>query len=166
MKKILMLGLAMTLLIANNVYAQSSSLVGVFKDWSVYSSFESGHKVCYMVTKPKNERNKKFGDAYAMITQRPSEGRLNEISVVSGYTYKKGSEVFVSFDKKTFKLFTDNDTAWANDSKMDNAITSFIKGASQMTVVGVNGKDEKIVDSYSLKGSTKAYYALNKACGL
>ena len=148
------------------VFAFEAKLVGVYKDWSVYVSEEPQGKVCYMATKPQNKREKKLGESYAMITHRPFEGRLGEVSVVSGYTYKKDSIVKLKFKKKVFEFFTDIDTAWAKDSKADRAVASYLRAEAALTVEGINTKGEIITDSYSLKGSTAAYSMLNRACGL
>lgn len=164
--------LAATLLISlSPLAAQASDPVnlGTFGKWEAYEFEEpGGGKVCYMMAKPDKSEGKysKRGEVVALITHRPAEGTKNVFSYMSGYSYKKGADVNLSIDGKKFTLFTQNDMAWAADASADNALTSTIQKGSNMVVKGVSGKGTETKDSFSLKGSTKAYEAITKACGL
>ena len=85
---------------------------------------------------------------------------------MAGYSYKKGADVTLSVDGKKFTLFTQNDMAWAADAAADTALTNAIQKGSTMVVKGVSAKGTNTKDTFSLKGSTKAYEAITKACGL
>jgi hypothetical protein len=149
-------------------YASEQKEIGKFGNWSAYVFEENGGKVCYMAAKPTKAVGKysKRGDVVAMITHRPAEGTKNVFSYMSGYGYKKGSDVTLSIDSKKFTLFTQNDMAWAADAGADGNIAEAIKKGSKMVVKGVSGKGTATTDTYSLKGSTKAYEAITTACGL
>ena len=149
-------------------HASEQKEIGTFGVWSAYVFEENGGKVCYMAAKPNKAEGKysKRGDVVAMITHRPAEGTKNVFSYMSGYGYKKGSDVTMTIDSKKFTLFTQNDMAWAADAAADTNIADAIKKGSKMVVNGVSGKGTQTKDTYSLSGSTKAYEAITTACGL
>ena len=151
-----------------SAHASEPTNIGEFGNWSAYVFDENGGKVCYMAAKPDKSEGKysKRGDIVALITHRPAEGTKNVFSYMSGYGYKKGSDVTLTVDGKKFTLFTQNDMAWAADASADLTLTEALKKGSKMTVKGVSGKGTETKDSFSLKGSTKAYEAITKACGL
>lgn len=149
-------------------HASEQKEIGTFGSWIAYEFEENGSKVCYMAAKPqKDEGNYKVrGEIVAMITHRPAEGTKNVFSYMAGYSYKKGSDVDVIIDGRTYTLFTQNDMAWAADAGADSSLTEAIKKGSKMTVSGVSSKGTKTKDTFSLKGSTKAYEEISKACGV
>ena len=167
MKKIT---LSLLAVLAFTVPAQASEQkeIGRYGVWSAYMFEENGSKVCYMAAKPEKAEGKysKRGEIAAMITHRPAEGTKNVFSYMAGYGYKKGSDVTLMVDAKKFTLFTQNDMAWAADASADAAIAEAIKKGSKMIVKGVSGKGTETKDTFSLKGSTKAYEAITEACGL
>ncbi len=142
--------------------------IGEFGKWSAYVFEENGGKVCYMAAKPDESVGKysKRGDVVALITHRPAEGTKNVFSYMAGYGYKKGSDVELTVDGKKFSLFTQNDMAWAADASADNSLADAIQKGSKMIVKGESGRGTKTKDTFSLTGSTKAYEAITKACGL
>lgn len=149
-------------------FASEPTMIGEFGVWAAYVFEENGGKVCYMAAKPDKSEGKysKRGEVAALITHRPGEGTKNVFSYMSGYGYKKGSNVDVAVDAKKFSLFTQNDMAWAADAAADTSITEALKKGSKMVVKGVSGKGTNTTDTFSLTGSTKAYEAITTACGL
>lgn len=150
-------------------HASDPAKIGDFGRWEAYEFEEtSGGKVCYMMAKPEKSEGKysKRGDVVALITHRPAEGTKNVFSYMGGYSYKKGEDVNLMIDAKKFNLFTQNDMAWAADAAADTALTEAIKKGSKMTVKGISSKGTETKDMFSLKGSSKAYEAISKACGL
>lgn len=159
-----LIGLALALPAA----AQETTGLGTFKSWNGYSYTENGKKVCFMATKPTKSlpAGAKRGDIYAMITHRPAENSNNVVSIVTGYTYKKDSEVQVAIDGQKFSLFTDGDTAWARDDATDKKLSSAMQSGSSMTITGTSSRGTKTTDTYSLAGSGAAYKAISDACGV
>lgn len=100
-----------------------------------------------------------------MPTHRPGEKVFGEISVEAGYTYKPGSEVEVTIDGQTFKLFTQGGNAWAYDEKADQALVNAMRAGQQMVVKGTSTRGTLTTDTYSLTGFTAAMQSIDKACG-
>ena len=149
--------------------ASSSGFIDNFDDWSAFSEKENGKPLCYMASLPKKSEGgyAQRGDTYVMVTHRPAEKTVGEVSVRAGYSYKEGSEVEVRIDSnQPFKLFTDQGFAWTRDAKTDQAIVTSLKAGSTLIVVGMSGRGTLTTDTYSLKGFTAAYEAISKACGV
>lgn len=146
----------------------AADLLSTHKDWSVYTFNEDGHKVCFMAGQPKSKKGDytKRGDVFALITHRPSDNSRDVVSFIAGYTFKKGSDVTVSVGSKKFTLFTDGDTAWTRDAADDSVLATAIRKGSSMIVRGTSKFGTLTTDTYSLSGSTSAYEAVSKACGL
>ena len=66
--------------------------------------------------------------------------------------------------KLKFKLFTDEQWAFASNAATDNELVeSMIRGAA-LIVRGISSRGTKTTDTYSLRGFTAAYKAIGKAC--
>lgn len=142
-------------------------LIGTFKDWSAFTYMEKGAKVCYMASRPrKSDKFKGRGEVYLLVTQRPAEKSLNVVSYVAGYAFKPGSDVTVDIGKDSFHLFTDGDTAWARDAATDKAIVDAIAKGNSLVAKGTTKAGSATTDDFGLDGSSAAYGAINKACGV
>ncbi|MFQ5764840.1 MAG: invasion associated locus B family protein [Rhodospirillales bacterium] len=145
-----------------------ADLIGSHGDWEAYKETEGGKPVCYIGSEPKKAQGKytRRGETYVLITHRPAEKSSGVVSVKAGYTYRKGSEVDITLGAETFKLFTDKGHAFAYDEKTDAALVkAMIRGAT-MVVKGTSSRGTLTTDTYSLKGFTAAYEAINRACGI
>lgn len=152
---------------ANQALAQNApQLIDVYGKWEAYTYSEDGQKVCYMGSQPTSAKGDytQRGKIYVMVTHRPALKLLNEVSFITGYTYKSGSDVDLRIDSKKFKLFTHDDSAWAVNSEEDRKLVSSMKAGSNMVVVGESSRGTKTTDTYSLSGFTAAYNAISKAC--
>lgn len=140
--------------------------MSAYDAWEAYVFDENGSKVCYMASQPGNAEGNytKRGDSFALITHRPADNTRNVFSYIAGYPYKAGSEVVLKIDEQEFKLFTQDETAWAPDSETDNKIVDALKNGKTMVVNGTSTRGTKTKDTYSLKGSTKAYEKITEEC--
>lgn len=148
--------------------SQGIERLGDFGDWSAYQFTENGNVACYMASTPTTAKGAytKRGEVFSIVTHRPSESRRDEVSFIAGYTHKKDSWVQVAIGGEAFKLFTQSDGAWAPDKEADAALVAAMIKGSGMVVKGTSSRGTETTDTYSLKGFTKAYKAINKACGL
>jgi len=138
-------------------------------DWIAAQEMENGKPACVMSSTPQKSEGKyaRRGDIFALISHRPAEKRIGEVGFQAGYTFKKGSDVTVTIDrKKSFKLFTHGEFAWTTDAKMDKNIAAAMRAGSTLVVEGVSSRGTQTRDTYSLKGFTAALKAINTACGV
>lgn len=159
---------AALLVAAASIPAQADDFVGTFGKWNVQTYEEGRSKVCLMWSQPtKSEGNyTRRGDVYAYVTQRPAKKRLNEISISIGYPFKKGSTLSISVGKARFKMFSQGDTAWNRQPLADAKMVKAMQAGATMTARGVSQRGTKTTDTFSLKGFTKAYAAMNRSCGI
>ncbi len=148
--------------------AQGIEPVGTFGDWSAFQISEDGNPACYMSSGPTKATGdyKKRGEVFAIVTHRPAEKRIGEVSIIAGYSYKAESTVAVAIGKQGFELFTQDDGAWALDTASDKKLIQAMRKGNRMVVKGTSARGTLTTDTYSLKGFTKAYRAIGKACGL
>lgn len=160
--------LSVFLIFASSAQASEPRLMGTYEDWSAYMFVEGGNKVCYMASQPKLEEGDytSRGKIFALITHRPAEGTKDVFSYISGYPYKSGSDVNVTIGGSRYTLFTQDDTAWAPDSAADHQLSEAIRSGSNMVVKGTSSRGTATTDTFSLKGSSKAYETITKECGV
>jgi hypothetical protein len=159
--------LSFTLMVGiSSANASEPRLMGTFGDWAAYSFVENGNKVCYMAAQPKTAVGNytSRGDIFALITHRPAEKTTDVFSYITGYPYKAGSEVTIEANGRTYKLFTQDDTAWNADAAADRALSLAIREGSKMVVKGVSKRGTATTDTFGLSGSSKAYKAISTEC--
>jgi hypothetical protein len=149
-------------------WSQAVERLDNFTDWSAYRFVENGQPACYMASRPKlSEGNyTSRGDIYLLVTHRPGEQRIGEVSLVAGYTYKQDSLVEVTVGSRNWGLFTRGDKAWAHTENDDQTLVKSMKAGSGLVVKGTSSRGTLTIDTYSLLGFSKAYDAISKACGL
>ncbi len=148
--------------------AAEPRLIGTFRDWSAYEFQDANGKVCYMASRPiKDEGNyTRRGEIYALITHRPEERSFDVVSFIAGYTHKAGSDVSVQIGSSSYDLFTQGDTAWTRDGETDRNLVQSIRQGNRMVTRGTSSRGTLTTDTYSLSGSSAAYDAISKACGI
>lgn len=160
---------SLTMLGSGLAQAAEPKLLGQHRDWNAYSFDEGGSKkVCYISSNAKTMEPKgaKRGQVYTLLTHRPGENAHDVFSVVMGYPLRKGGEVVVEIDKKSFNLFTDGETGWAHDAETDKALAQALRGGSKMVIKGVSQRGTKTTDTYSLNGAGAALEAADHACNV
>lgn len=153
--------------VTSSANASKPRILGTFGDWRAYVFTENGNKVCYMASEPKTDVGNytSRGDIFALITHRPAEKTKDVFSYIAGYPYKSGSEVTVNANGRTYRLFTQDETAWAADAASDRAVVAAVRSGSKMIVKGTSRRGTLTTDTFGLNGSGKAYAAISKECG-
>jgi len=148
--------------------AQSIERLGDFSDWSAFKYEEGGSVVCFMASEPtKAEGNYSVrGKIHAMVTHRPGEKRTDEVSIQAGYDYKEASLVDVEVGPTKVRLFTEGSSAWTVDKDTDKKLVQAMIKGNTMVVQGTSSRGTNTKDTYSLSGFTRAYQAINQACGV
>jgi hypothetical protein len=98
------------------------------------------------------------------VTFRPKDGVSNEISVTSGYPFKKQSNVNVNISNSSFKFETKGNFAWMTSLDDELTMIRVMKKSNRAEVIGISSRGNKTRDTYSLMGFTDAYNAAKKNC--
>lgn len=150
-------------LIANQAHARK--LENLFDDWHVLSTMQDAKKVCYIASIPKHEEGsyKKRSEPYLLVSL--FNKRRAEISVSSGFEYKSGSAIGIIIGEKKFSLKKlQGERAWAENEDIDMKIVAAMKAGNKLKARGVSTIGTYSIDSYSLKGFTKAYNKMVQLC--
>jgi hypothetical protein len=148
--------------------AQSIERLGDFSDWAAFKYLDGSNPICFMASEPaKAEGNyAKRGKVHAMVTQRPGENRIDEVSIQAGYPFQENTPVEVQVGTLKVLLFSEGETAWAVDKDADKKLVQAMIKGSTMVVQGTSSRGNNTKDTYSLSGFTRAYQAIRQACGL
>lgn len=165
-----LLALAASLLAPSVADAQSSRLLGSYRDWDAHVRGSGSSKECYMLSAVKrwsaSRSGVRRGDTYITVTHRPAMAVTGEVNVIVGYPLRQGSELRITVDGgRRFDLFTEGRGAWAYDSKDDTAIVNAMKRGNSLVATASSQRGTRTTDTYSLSGFTAAYNAITRACG-
>jgi hypothetical protein len=166
--RLILLVLTLGILAVPALAQSTPEVIGEYRAWRALSYKEGGSNVCYMLSSPEKwtsePKNVRRGDINILVTHNQGRGVKDEVSVYTGYAYKKGSEVTLAIDGQDFELFTDGDSAWARDAKTDRKLVQAMVRGNSMVVRGTSSRGTLTIDTYSLSGFTAARNAINKAC--
>lgn len=143
--------------------------LGTFGVWTAYVYQGAEGKTCYMSTEPEKSvgKYKKRDDVFLTISHQLADKNFDVVSVVAGYTYKKGSKPTITVDKKAaISLVASETGAWAKDNKTDKQLVSQMKAGTTAVLRGTSKRGTATTDTFSLKGFSKAYREISEACGL
>ena len=140
----------------------------VSKNWGAYRYDNDGKRICFVSSIPTKSKGKydpkNRGDIRVFVSHGPGKAERDVVQVIAGYRYKPQSDVSLTIDGKSFKLFTIEDRAYAESEEDDRRIITLMKRGSRMTVVGISSRGTKTTDIYSLSGFTKTKAVIDKTC--
>jgi hypothetical protein len=112
----------------------------------------------------KEPGNLNRAEARIFVTFRTKENIQDEVSVTSGYPYKKGEKVNVTINKDNFGFESSDNFAWLTSKDQEIKIINLMKDKNDAKVVGISARGNKTNDSYSLLGFTAAYNSAKNKC--
>jgi hypothetical protein len=137
--------------------------LGSYDDWEAATHSEAGQMVCYAFTRaqrPGNASPASTGnEAVLTVTQRPAS--RDAVAISGGYAYPANSEVAVQIDQTSMSFYTAQRSAFARDGH--EAVAALQKGR-QAVAKGPGPHNSQVTDTFSLRGFSAAYAAINKAC--
>lgn len=141
------------------------TLVGSFGDWGAYAT-QGKSRVCYALGKPKDRSPAALRkeQAYVFISNRPSEGVKNEISVIMGVPLKEAADARAEVGSATFDLVAKGQNAWVKNAADETRFIDVMKRGGKLIVKGTLIKGGVATDSYSLTGLAQALDRVVKDC--
>ncbi len=142
------------------------------RDWSIFEAGEGASKVCWIVSQPKSSSATRGGQTvqvnrgniFLMVAIRPADNVRNEVSFLSGYPFKEGSNVTVTVGDKNYTLFTNGENAWSQSGAEDDQITSAFRAGADARIAGESSRGTTTRDVFSLSGFTAALDAARQRC--
>ena len=144
-----------------------TKLLGEEKYWKAYSTRLDKTKTCFITSEPlktKGNFNKKNRDKPYVFVTNIKNGTNHEVSVKAGFNFKKNKDVIFNVDGKKTKLFPVDDRAWSESTKIDRFLVQSMRKGQKLVVTGISTPGNKIIDTYSLSGFTKALRLIDKSC--
>ncbi len=118
--------------------------------------------MCYAFVRSKNSvpALPGRGEVVLTVTERPT-GR-DTVAISAGFPYHKDAAVTVQVETAGLDFYTAQSSAFARDGKA--AVTAFMKGEQALARSPGPREGQTVVDTFSLRGFSAAYAAINKAC--
>jgi hypothetical protein len=141
--------------------AEGPKELGKFEDWVAATHIEAGQETCYAFVRAKNSVPSLpgRGEVVLTVTDRPT-GR-DWVAISAGFPYRKDAAVTVQVGTVGLDFYTAQSSAFARDGKAAAAV--FQKGAVALAR-SPGPHEQTVVDTFSLRGFSGAYAAINKAC--
>jgi hypothetical protein len=135
--------------------------IGKWDDWQAATHQEGGALVCYAFTRATASAPALTGrgDVVLTVTQRP--GGRDAVAISAGFAYAAGAEAQVQVDSAQLPFYTANRSAFARDGRA--AVAAFERGR-QAVARSPAPRAATVSDTFSLRGFTPAYAAINRAC--
>jgi len=168
----LLLGSLCAVSLTTPAFADAANLLGVFGNWSAYSTGSGSTMTCYAMSQPRAVQPKKLKRAaiYLMVSDWPGRKVKAEPEIVPGYEYKESAPVTLAVGPDKFTFFARNEaksgTAWLqslNDGQ--RLIDTMSKGVSAVAA-GTSSRGTKTTDTYSLSGFNDALNKIHAVCNM
>jgi len=175
MTKLFGMALGLSLCAALPAAAEPANLLGVFGNWSAYTTGTGSSLTCYAMSKPRATRpaGAKRSAIYLMVSDWPSRKVKAEPQVIYGYQGKEGAPAALSVGSDKFTFFIRNNgkegSAWLQQlSDTPRLLTAMQEGVSAVATgtSGVGKKTIKTIDTYSLSGFNDAMAKVHAACDM
>ena len=170
MNKVLGIGLGLSLVMALPAAAEPANLLGVFGNWTAYSTGSGSSLTCYALSKPRASRpaGAKRSAIYLMVSDWPGRKVKAEPQIVYGYQAKEGGAAALGVGGDKFTFFVRNNgkegSAWLQQlSENPRLITAMQEGVSAVAS-GISTKNSKTSDTYSLAGFNDALAKIHAVC--
>jgi hypothetical protein len=135
--------------------------IGTFGDWIAATYREAGQLICFAITRPKSSspRLARRGGVILSVAHRPSE--RNIVAMDAGFLFANNATVTMQAGSLRLKFHTLKQGAFAKNGL---AAVSALKSEDRAIVRSRGPRNEKIVDTFSLKGFSAAYRAISQEC--
>jgi hypothetical protein len=165
-------GLALSLSLVLPAIAEPANLLGVFGNWSAYTTGTGSSLTCYALSKPRATRpaGTKRAAIYLMISDWPSRKVKAEPQIVYGYQAKENGVAALGVGSDKFPFFIRNNgkdgSAWLQQLNDNSRLIDAMHGGVSAVASGVSSKGTKTSDTYSLSGFNDAIAKIHAACNM
>jgi hypothetical protein len=152
--------------------ADPANLLGVFRNWSAYSTGSGSAMTCYAMSSPRASQPKgaKRNQIYLMISDWPGRKIKAEPEIVPGYEYKANAPVTLGVGPDKFTFFSRNDaksgSAWLSSLNDGSHLLDAMSHGVLAQATGISAKGTRTVDTYSLAGFGDAIAKIHAVCNM
>ena len=152
--------------------ADPANLLGVFHNWSAYSTGTGSAMTCYAMSSPRATQPKgaKRNAIYLMISDWPGRKIKAEPEIVPGYEYKPNAPVTLGIGPEKFSFFSRNESksgsAWLLSLNDGSHLLDAMSHGVLAQATGTSAKGTRTVDTYSLAGFGDAIAKIHAVCNM
>lgn len=152
--------------------ADPANLLGVFSNWTAYSSGSGSSLTCFATSKPRATRpaGAKRGDIYLMVSDWPGRKVKAEPQIVYGYPAREGGAAALGIGPDKFTFFMRNNgkegSGWLQALNDNSRLITDMQGGVSAVASGISQRGTKTVDTYSLSGFNDALTKIHAVCGM
>ncbi|HWA68648.1 MAG TPA: hypothetical protein VG821_02300 [Rhizomicrobium sp.] len=152
--------------------ADPANLLGVFGNWTAYSSGSGSGLTCFATSKPRATRpvGAKRGDIYLMVSDWPGRKVKAEPQIVYGYPAREGGAAALGIGPDKFTFFMRNTgkegSGWLQALNDNPRLIAAMQGGVSAVASGISQRGTKTVDTYSLSGFNDALTKIHAVCGM
>ena len=165
-------GAALSLSLVLPAIAEPANLLGVFGNWSAYTTGTGSSLTCYALSKPRATRpaGTKRAAIYLMISDWPSRKVKAEPQIVYGYQAKENGMAALGVGSDKFPFFVRNNgkdgSAWLQQLTDNGRLMDAMHNGVSAVASGTSSRGTKTSDTYSLSGFNDALAKIHAACGM
>ena len=141
--------------------AAAPKSIGKFDAWQAATHQEGGQLVCYAFTRANASAPPISGRGEVVLTVTHRTGGRDAVAITAGFAYPANAEVQVAVEPAQLQFYTANRSAFSRDGRA--AVAAFGRGR-QAVAKSPAPRNTTVTDTFSLRGFTQAYAAINKAC--
>jgi len=147
--------------------AEPATLLGVFQNWSAYSSGQGNDLTCYVLSQPRATQPKgaKRAPIYLMISDWPGRKTKAEPQIVLGYPVKENAPAALAIGAAKFNFFArGTGSAWLQMLADNGRLIDTLKVGVSAVASGVSARGIKTSDTYALAGFPNALAKIHDVC--
>jgi hypothetical protein len=157
--------------------AEPANLLGVFGNWSAFTTGSGSSLTCFAMSRPRASRPataKRIPNAvYLMVSDWPSRKIKAEPEIRFGYQAKENGAAALGVGGDKFTFFIRNNdkeaSAWLQQLSENTRLISAMQDGVSAVASGTSGVGKKIIktsDTYSLAGFNDAMAKVHAACSM
>ena len=152
--------------------ADPANLLGVFGNWTAYSSGSGSSLTCFATSQPRATRpaGAKRGEIYLMVSDWPGRKVKAEPQIVYGYPAREGGAAALGIGPDKFTFFMRNNgkegSGWLQALNDNSRLITDMQGGVSAVASGISQRGTKTVDTYSLSGFNDALTKIHAVCGM
>jgi hypothetical protein len=147
--------------------ADPATLLGVFQNWSAYSSGSGSEMTCYALSQPRATQPKgaKRSPIYLMVSDWPGRKVKAEPQIVLGYPVKDNAPAALAVGSAKFAFFArGGGSAWLQALGDNGRLMETMGKGVSVVASGISARGTKTSDTYSLAGFPEALGKIHDVC--
>jgi uncharacterized caspase-like protein len=149
------------------VLGKIPTLLAQFGDWGAYAAMPKDSKICYALARSSSKTNPADharGPAYALVSTRPADKVVNEVSFIAGYQVIRGSTGTLEIGGDSKELFGADGSFFIKNTAEEVRLVETMRHSTEITVKGRTTEGAQKTDTYSLKGFAQALDRAGQEC--